>query len=377
MKVLYKLITLKPIRLGFLLSLIFFVQVILPACGGNNEQKFTIIWQNNKATGINIPASLLPEGAGASTRRPEIRLKNNANPILGEYRLNGDFIIFEPLIAFSPGQNYEVRAGKKLLFSFGIPLPEATISTQLVSIYPTTDTVPENLLKLYFQFSAPMQEGNALTYIRLINENGDTLKDVFLDLQPELWNKDRTILTVWFDPGRIKRDLIPNLRLGSPLHKGQHYTLLVSNDWKDVYGLKLQKTYAKSFLVGSRDSLVPDPDRWIVEHPLPQSVQALKINFGEKLDYFLLQETIAIISEKGDRITGRIEIEAGEKSLHFYPDKKWVEGMYRLQVASHLEDLAGNNLNRLFDRDINVLVTEKEKRFFEKRFSIRQTSPRE
>ena len=39
----------------------------------------------------------------------------------------------------------------------------------------------------------------------------------FLDLQPELWNAEGTVLTLWLDPGRIKRDLIPNKELGIPL----------------------------------------------------------------------------------------------------------------------------------------------------------------
>ena len=83
-----------------------------------------------------------------------------------------------------------------------------------MAIYPTQDTVPENLLKIYLQFSKPMREGQALRHIELLKNNRDTLPGVFLDLQPELWNVDRTTLTVWLDPGRIKRDLQPNGPIG-------------------------------------------------------------------------------------------------------------------------------------------------------------------
>ena len=77
--------------------------------------------------------------------------------------------------------------------------------------------MPENLLKIYLRFSHPMREGQSDKYISLIKNGKDTLPDVFLNLQPELWNEDRTVLTVWLDPGRIKRDLQPNLKLGNPL----------------------------------------------------------------------------------------------------------------------------------------------------------------
>ena len=65
-----------------------------------------------------------------------------------------------------------------------------------------------------------MQEGQALENITVIKNGKDTIPSIFLDLQPELWNKERTILTLWLDPGRIKRDLQPNKKLGLPLELG-------------------------------------------------------------------------------------------------------------------------------------------------------------
>ena len=38
------------------------------------------------------------------------------------------------------------------------------------------------------------------------------MKSIFLELENELWNPEHTQLTLWLDPGRIKRDLIPNQR---------------------------------------------------------------------------------------------------------------------------------------------------------------------
>ena len=103
-----------------------------------------------------------------------------------------------------------------------------------------------------------MSEGQSQKHIFLLNHNNDTIKDVFLDLQPELWDEDRTVLTMWLDPGRIKRDLIPNLQKGNPLKKGQQYTLAVAGEWKDEEGLPLKASYTRKFFVGERDSTGPD-----------------------------------------------------------------------------------------------------------------------
>jgi hypothetical protein len=57
--------------------------------------------------------------------------------------------------------------------------------------------------------------------------------------QPNLWNKEATALTHWLDPGRIKRDLQPNQRLGNPLVFGEHCTLVVDRRWKNVAAISM------------------------------------------------------------------------------------------------------------------------------------------
>jgi hypothetical protein len=51
-------------------------------------------------------------------------------------------------------------------------------------------------------------------------------------------------------------------------------------------------------------------------------------------------------------IKGDMEIGENESSWKFIPTNPWAPGEVQLRVESNLEDLAGNNLNRLFDRDI-------------------------
>lgn len=238
------------------------------------------------------------------------------------------------------------------------------------AVYPTADTVPENMLKMYLRFSAPMREGEALQHITLLDDKNDTIPDVFLNLQPELWNNERTVLTLWLDPGRIKRDLFPNRQMGNPLHQDKLYVLVISNDWKDARGLFLRQSYRKKFVVAARDSLIPQPAQWVVYAPSFKTSQPLQVSLGEPLDYYLLKETIQIINEKGNPVAGKIFITGKETVFEFIPDEPWQPGHYRIRVAAHLEDLAGNNLNRLFDRDLQDPQTQEEKDVFEKVFEI-------
>ena len=54
--------------------------------------------------------------------------------------------------------------------------------------------------------------------------------------------------------------------------------------------------------------------------------------------------------------------------LIFKPDLDWKVGDYELLIDSKLEDLAGNNLNHLFDKDLlasdNSLYTKFKSIFF-------------
>jgi hypothetical protein len=351
-----------------LLSLIFFVLLFLTACKQNKKEEISIIWNNKLATGISIPKNLLKEFDSIS--QLQIRLANKEVAMLGEYTISDDYILFKPVVPFSPGFSYEVFFRNNLLNNVDVPKTSVEEASRLVAVYPSVDTLPENLLKFYFQFSAPMREGEALRHISLLDNDGDTLPGIFLDMQPELWNKERTVLTLWLDPGRIKRDLIPNQKMGNPLKNGKQYTLVVSEDWKDAQGLPLQKTYNRKFIVSGRDSISPQPLLWKINLPKAQTAGSLFITTGEPLDYFLLKETIYFINEKGIAVPGTLKIVNKETGIEFIPNQPWQPGHYHMQVASYLEDLCGNNLERLFDRDMRVAPEKKEQAFAEKEFVI-------
>ena len=341
------------IRLYATYSLIFFVSGLLFSCQSSNDAEIAIRWEDKRAVGLSIPKQFTQSiPVDSLDQLLAVRLVDQNADILGSYQHVGDDIVFEPLIPFTRGLRYVLWLKNKRLSEITIPGLATGDNPALLAIYPSADSLPDNLLKIYLHFSRPMREGQSQKYVSLVKNNTDTLSGVFLDLQPELWNADRTVLTLWLDPGRIKRDLQPNKRLGAPLQSGGRYQIVVSSSWPDQQGAKLAKTTTKTFSTVPRDSLSPVPARWRINQPQVGSLQPLDVAFSEALDYSLLTETLHVMNEDGKTISGKWQPEDNEKRALFTPTEAWKTGQYRLRIESRLEDLAGNNLNRPFDRDI-------------------------
>ncbi len=322
-------------------GLAFLVMIFFSACK-NSQQKLELIWENNLAVGIAIPKD--------QPKLDSLRV-TNVKQIFGSFTSQDNKIEFKPLIPLTPGLVYEVWNGAKLVGKITVPLSSIKSAPVLISIYPEIDTVPENLLKFYFVFSKPMQTGQSLDHIYLLAQNGDTLRNVFLNLQPELWDTSGKVLTVWLDPGRIKRDLVLNKKLGNPLTQHHKYKLVVSNQWKGAQGLHLKNEFTKTFVVGTADHKIPLVNKWSLSLPKANTKDALIIDAKSPLDYFLLSESLTILNANDEPVKGQVTIK-NDQIWEFIPYKPWHDGMYQLQVNTRLEDLAGNNINRLFDRDI-------------------------
>ncbi len=361
------------IRLSPGFGLIFFGWLLLVSCTSESESGISVIWEDDRAIGLIVPSALL-DSADPAQSTVHLAGDESNPPILGELRENGGGILFTPLIPFTRGLAYEIRYQGLGIGTLSIPQwIGAGANPEVLEIYPTQDLLPENQLKFFVRFSKPMREGQSSAYVTLLDSQMDTLKGVFLDLQPELWNEDQTLLTLWLDPGRIKRDLAPNLEMGTPLEAGKSYRLIISEQWKGKSGGTLGQSFAKDFRVAARDSLLPNPASWMLEAPKAGTIEAVSIGFSETLDYSLLREVFGIKDNNNRQIAGKWEIGTEEKSIRFVPENPWKKGRYVLEIESRLEDLAGNNLNRLFETDLlNPSKTATESDFRRLEFEVKE-----
>ena len=106
--------------------------------------------------------------------------------------------------------------------------------------------------------------------------------------------------------------------------------------------------------------------------PNAGTYDVLTIDFGEALDYVLIQHTIKIVDSEKKPVAGKIQITGHQHVVDFIPDESWHRGRYILQIEGRLEDLAGNNLNRRFEKDL--LKEEKERKergVFERKFEVK------
>lgn len=226
-------------------------------------------------------------------------------------------------------------------------------STKVAAIYPTADVVPMNLLKIYVYFSAPMSEGCANRAVEVCRaDDGARLENVFLPMEPELWDLQRQRLTLLLDPGRIKRGLAPHEEVGYPLIEGAPILLRVAPTFLDAAGQTLAAQFEQRYNVGPLERTRVDPSLWRCEAPSAGSTRGLTVSFGRPLDHALLQHSLKVVDAAGVLVSGEATDGPGEWCWWFEPDSPWQPGRYELVVDPRLEDLAGNSLVRVFDRDL-------------------------
>ena len=219
-------------------------------------------------------------------------------PVLGAYAVTDDTIRFSPRYPFDPGRSYRVLFEPAHLperldglsgagWSHGLdvivtePAADVRPTTTVVRVYPTGDLVPENLLRLYVYFSAPMGLRGGADHVRIQDVDGQLVEDAFLPLDVALWNHDRTLYTLLLDPGRVKRGILPNEQMGRAITTGRTYTLAIERDWRDASGLPLVASFGRQLRVGPPQDLAIDLARWQIAAPVTGTRDPLVVSFSE------------------------------------------------------------------------------------------------
>lgn len=290
-----------------------------------------------------------------------VGVATDAPAIAGRYVATDTSLEFEPLFPLDAGREYFVRVDPKQLATRRMQPPVTTVvllpkeerapSTTVARILPTNPELPENQLRIYIEFSAPMSRQSGVDFVHLIDDRGKDVQHAFLPLDADFWNPDHTRYTLFLDPGRVKRGILPNEQMGRPLKAGRAYTLVIDSAWRDANGLPLAKPFRYQFRASTAVERGIDLAAWRVSAPRVGTRDTLAIAFPRSLDHGLLQRAIGV-ERNGQPIQGDISIGAAEKQWGFTPRESWRSGDYRLIVLSILEDVAGNRVGRPFEVDM-------------------------
>ena len=233
-------------------------------------------------------------------------------------------------------------------------------SPKVIAIYPSSDSIPVNILRFYIKFSSPMQEMDILKHIKLTNEEGKNITGVFFENQYELWNDERTEVTLIVDPGRVKLGLLANNTMGRAFDIGKTYTLSVDKGLMNFNDQTLEEVFVKKFIAVAEDTIPPKTEYWNLSLPKATTDDLLLIDFNDKIDHISATTLIKIFC-KNKEIKGEIALDNKEQRWSFKPDKKWEKGNYQIIIHPRLEDIAANSVNQIFDHNPADFKPDNEK----------------
>lgn len=349
-----------------------FLGDLLSVCAQAGEP--TIVWQLHegknvvRVQGLAVKANQWSEeqwrrAFTISVEPKDFTSSMNLPSMLGSYEIGPDAVTFSPKYPLAAGLTYRATLrpnslpgypSKPSIVSVTHTIPKVipAATTVVEAVYPSADVLPENLLKFYLHFSAPMSGGHIYEHIHLLNSDGKPVQLPFLEIDEELWNPEMTRLTLFIDPGRIKREVKPLEEIGPALETGKSYTLVIDSVWQDGQGAPLKASFRKQFKVSPPDREPPDPKTWKIKPAAAKSQKPLSITFPKPMDHALAQRLIWVTDEQGKHIAGDISLDDHEKRWLFTPREPWTSGRYKLNVQTTIEDLAGNNIGKPFEVDL-------------------------
>jgi len=304
------------------------------------------------------------DAAMASLLRVTVADQADANlpAIAGRYAISDRAITFTPRFQFDPGREYRVRFDRAQLdaanstviaTSTVVKLPDAAPAApaDVAAVHPSSPVVPENLLRMYIEFSAPMGSKPAADYVRLIDRTSGTdavVEEAFLPVEADFWSRDHKRYTLFLDPGRVKRGILPNRARGRPLRAGHAYALDISAEWPDEHGQPLTRAFRHEFKAGPAITTGIDASAWKILAPAPGTRDRLLVEFDRPLDHAVAARALGV-EQNSVAVEGSGAVEPGDTRWVFVPQSPWPPGSYRLTAQPYLEDPQGNQIGRAFE----------------------------
>jgi hypothetical protein len=291
-------------------------------------------------------------------------------PLAGEYAVTDAGITFTPQFPFTPGLKYRATLHPARLpdgdpkaavveFDIFLKKPPPGPPVTVAAVYPSGNRLPENTLRWYVHFSAPVARGDIYRNVKLLKADGTEVPFPFLELDEELWSDDGTRVTFLFHPGRVKRGLKPREEDGPILENGKTYTLVVEKKWQDAEGRPLKEEFRKKFTVGPPDDEPVDLANWHLMPPRAGTDAPLIVRLPKQLDHALLGRWVWVTDASGKKVEGTTTVGGNERVVTFAPAKAWATGEYKLVADTRLEDVCGNRVGEPFEIDVFKPVTRK------------------
>lgn len=284
-------------------------------------------------------------------------------PVAGRYSVTDQGVRFTPAFPFQPGRRYDVRAD---LGRFRREEPHSVVTTvsvpggampvaeaRVVGVSPAGPTVPENLLRFYVWFSAPMSREAGLPHVTLTDARTGVVADAFLPVDGGFWNHDFTRYTLFFDPGRVKVGILPNERMGRPLVAGRRYTLSIATTWRDAQGAPLVAPFEHQFTAGKAITGPLDLAAWEMVTPAAGTREPVVLRTPTPLDHAIALRAIGIAAATGEAIDGDVSLDVTCSRWQLVPREPWRAGSYSIVALETLEDPSGNRIGRAFEVPID------------------------
>jgi hypothetical protein len=220
-------------------------------------------------------------------------------------------------------------------------------------IYPTGETLPENVLRFHLVFDEPPNADVVHSAVRLLDEHGHEIPHAFLDLPQGLWDSTGRILTLLLHPGRIKSGLAASQALGLAVSHGSEVTLEVdigafnSTAQLSSTGSTIAR---KKYAITLAQTTGLDTDNWQITMPKVLTQHPLAIRTDHAIDFLSALSAVQIFDAHGVPQSASIEVLPGERTIYVHPSKPWQSDGWRLSLSSELEDICGNRVNQSFEQ---------------------------
>jgi hypothetical protein len=291
-----------------------------------------------------------------------VQVKGSGIAAAGTYSIAGTSLQFRPAFPLDEGREYTIelvldgaagstRAGT-MSKTMSLPASVHAPATRVLAIDPAGDVWPANLLRVYVHFSGPMSHESGVGKIALRSDDGHEVTEAFLPLEADFWSPDHLRYTVFFDPGRVKRGILPNRQRGRALVAGRRYRIEVAQQWRDAAGRPLVSSFRREFSAGPAIEKPMRVEDWRLGSVRAATREPLVVTFAWPIDRALAERSLSVSTADGKSIAGQGSLSDGALKWSFTPAADWIAGEYLLSASPILEDPSGNQVGRAFEIDM-------------------------